>query len=202
MGTSRITRFAITAAAAASLAACSSAGQIGDILGSVLGGGATAVAGTIRGVNTSTQQISLQQTNGQTVALGFDANTKVVYQGRTYTPTALESGDQVTARVTTTQSNTYYTDSIEVTQPAAGSTTNTGGASGTVQTLQGTVQQIDRTNGWFTIAAGTNVVLTVSMPYGASSTDVQRFQSLRSGDFVRFSGVYLNNSRVELRSFN
>ena len=39
------------------------------------------------------------------------------------------------------------------------------------------------------------------MPYNASRADVQRFQNLRNGDNVRFYGVYLNNSRVELRQF-
>ena len=39
------------------------------------------------------------------------------------------------------------------------------------------------------------------MPYGARSTDVQTFNNLRVGQNVRFYGVYLNTSRVELRQF-
>ncbi len=38
--------------------------------------------------------------------------------------------------------------------------------------------------------------------YNASNTDRTRFQNLRSGDFVRFYGVFVSNSRVELRQFN
>lgn len=45
------------------------------------------------------------------------------------------------------------------------------------------------------------VRITVSMPYSPSRTDLNRFQSLRSGDVVRIAGVYLNNSRMELRQF-
>jgi len=41
----------------------------------------------------------------------------------------------------------------------------------------------------------------VSLPYNARSSDVNRFRNLRSGDNVRIYGVYLNNSRVELRQF-
>src|SRR5206468_3949039 len=70
-----------------------------------------------------------------------------------------------------------------------------------VQQPQGNVRSIDRTNGKFTIDAGSNVLLTVSMPYRANSTDANKFNNLRLGDYVRFSGVYLNNSLVELRQF-
>jgi hypothetical protein len=184
------------------IGACSNAGTIGDILGSVLGGGGAngnLVAGTVRGVDTRSQQLQLQQSNGQTVALGFDNNTKVVYQDRNYSVTSLEDGDQVNARVQQLQNGGYYTDSVIVTQPVAGSTT-TGGTQG-VQSLTGTVRQVDKNNGLFSIDAGNGVTLTVSLPYNASNADVTRFNNLRSGDYVRFYGVYVNNTRVELRQF-
>jgi hypothetical protein len=41
----------------------------------------------------------------------------------------------------------------------------------------------------------------VSMPYNPRQSDVNRFNNLRVGDQVRFYGVFLNNSRVELRQF-
>lgn len=185
------------------MGACSQAGQLGEILGGVLGGGGAAqVAGTVRGVDTRSQQISLQQSNGETVALAFDNQTKVVYQNRAYSVTSLESGDQVSARVQQLQNGGYYTDSVQVTQPVAGSSTGTGTGSENVQSLQGTVRQIDRPNGLFTVEAGNNVTLTVSLPYNASNADRTKFQNLRTGDFVRFYGVYLSTSRVELRQFN
>ena len=53
----------------------------------------------------------------------------------------------------------------------------------------------------FTIDAGGNTVLTVSLTYQPSTADANKFNSLRSGDYVRFYGVYLNNTRVELRQF-
>ncbi len=187
------------------LAACSNAGGIGDVLGGVLGGGQQAQAaqaqGVVRGVDTRAQQISLQLTNGQTVALAYDNQTKLVFQNQLHPVTGLEPGDQVIMRVRDAGNGGYYTDSIHVTQSV--SHTGTGGSStgsANVQALQGTVRQIDRTNGLFTLDAG-NVVLTVSMPYGASQADVNRFQNLRAGDQVRFYGVFLNNSRVELRQF-
>jgi hypothetical protein len=188
------------AIAALALTACSQAGQLGDILGSVLGGGANMVSGAIRAVDTRSQQISLEQSNGQAVALSYDNQTKVVYQDRLYSVTSLESGDQVSARVQQLQNGGYYADSVVVTQPVSGSTTS--GTSGNVQQLQGTVRQLDRNNGLFTVDAGGGVTLTVSLPYNANNTDVNKFNALRSGDYVRFYGVYLSSTRVELRQFN
>ena len=181
---------------------CAQAGGLGGILGSVLGGGqqqGNQVSGTIRGVDTRNAQIVLQQSNGQSVGLSYDNQTKVVYQNQNYSVSSLENGDQVTARVQQTQNGGYYTDYVQVDQSVS---TNTGGTSNAqVQSLQGSVRRVDVANGWFELSANSNVVLTVSMPYNASRADVQRFQNLRNGDNVRFYGVYLNNSRVELRQF-
>ena len=196
----RIARGGSAALIFLSMGACSQAGQLGSILGSVLGGGASQVAGIIRGVDTRAQQLAVQQSNGESVALKFDNQTKVVYQNQNYSVTSLENGDQVSARVQQLQDGSYYTDSVTVTQPVNGS--STGSTSENVQALQGTVRQIDRNQGLFTIEAGSNVVLTVSLPYNISSADRTKFQNLRSGDYIQFYGVYLNNSRVELRRFN
>ena len=208
----RYARIGAVTVALATLAACSNAGAIGEALGGVLGGGQqsaqTAQAqGVVRGLDTRTQQISLQLSNGQTVALAYDNQTKLVFQNQLHPVTGLEAGDQVIMRVRDAGNGNYYTDSIHVTQSVShtgtgGTGGNTGGStgSGNVQALQGTVRQIDRPNGLFTMDAG-NVVMTVSMPYGAAQADVTRFQNLRVGDQVRFYGVFLNNSRVELRQF-
>ena len=187
------------------LGACSNAAAIGDVLGGVLGGGGAQaqsgqVAGTIAGVNTQSQQIGLTTSDGQTVGLLFDGNTKVVYQNQLYPVTALERGDEVVMRVQTTQDGGYYTDSVVVTRSVTGAGSSSGG-SANVQALQGTVRQVDRTNGLFALETGNGVVLTVSLPYNVSNADANRFRNLRTGEHVRIYGVYLNNSRVELRQF-
>jgi hypothetical protein len=195
--------------------ASGSGGQISDILGSVLGGGAQQgtqqgaqqVSGVVRGVDTRNQQIALQLSNGQQVGLGYDQQTKVVYNNQSYAVSSLDPGDQVTARVQSTQGGAYYTDLLQVDQPVQGSAGgNTNGSTGTttgsgnVQSFQGTVRQIDAQNGLFSITSG-NATVTVSLPYNVSRADQNRFQSLRAGDTVRLYGVFLNQTRVELRQF-
>ena len=183
------------------LGACSQAGGLGNVLGSVLGGGqqqGSQLTGIVQGVDTRNQQIGIQQSNGQTVAVSYDNQTKVVYQNQSYPVTSLDRGDQVTARIQSSNNGSYYTDLVQVDQPVQGSTTASGG--GNVQTLQGTVRQVDVQNGLFTMDVNATR-LTVSMPYSPSRSDLNRFQNLRSGDVVRIAGVLLNNTRVELRQF-
>lgn len=192
-------RSAMTALVILVTGACAGS-QLGNVLGSVLGGGVSGdqLSGTIRGVDTRSQQISIQTSNGQTVPVSYDNQTQVVYQNQNYPPTALEYGDMVTARIQA-NGNSYYTNYIQVDQSVNGSGSV---SSGNVQQLQGTVRSIDRQNGIFTVDVGNYNTLTVSLPYNTSSNDVNRFNNLRVGDFVRFYGVYTGQAQVQLRQFN
>ena len=178
--------------------ACSSLGGLGNVLGSVLGGGGggNQVQGTILGVDTRSQYISLQQSNGQTVSLAYDNQTRVVYNNQNYSVTSLERGDQVTANVNQTNNGAYYTDVVQVDRSVSGS----GGAANNTQQFEGTVRQVDYQNGWFTLDSN-NSRFTVTMPYNPRTTDTNTFRNLRNGQYVRLYGVYVNNSRVELRQF-
>ena len=108
--------------------------QLGNILGGVLGGNgqSSQLSGTIRGVDTRAQQIAIQQSNGETVPVTYDNQTQVVYQNQNYSPTSLENGDRVTARIQSNGSQ-YYTDYVQVDQsvsgPVSGSTATPSGPS-------------------------------------------------------------------------
>ena len=200
--TQRAARAVAAAAVLTTAAACANTGGLGNILGGVLApSNQMQMSGTVQGVDTRSQVVSIRQSGGQTVGVYYDNRTKVVYQNQLYSVTSLEFGDQVQARLTDQGNNSYYTDSIYVTQPVNGSVSGSTNGSANVQTLTGTVRSVDRTNGWFTIDSGNGVSLTVTLPYNASSQDVNRFNNLRNGDYVRFYGVFVNNSRVELRNF-
>jgi tRNA(Ile2) C34 agmatinyltransferase TiaS len=192
-----MTAKALVLSAAMGLSGCSQAGTLGDILGGVLNAPAQTVAGTIQGVDTRAQHIVVRTTDNQTVAISYDDRTAVVYQQQNYPVTALESGDQVNLRITSTGNGQYYTDRVDVTS----SVSDNGSGNGDVQTLQGTVRQVDYSNGAFTIATSNQGILTVTLPYNPRSQDADRFRNLRAGDYVRFYGTYLTNSRVELRQF-
>ena len=185
--------------------ACSSAGGLGSILGSVLGGGAGSgsqsnqVSGTVEGVDTRNRQIGIRQSNGQTVGVSYDNQTQVRYQDQNYPVTSLERGDQVTLRIQQTQNGGYYTDIVQVDRSVSGPS-NT--QSGNVQLIQGTVRQVDQANGLFLIDAQNGGRITVQLGQQLSRSDIDRFRRLRAGDYTRLYGVYIGNSRVELRQFN
>src|SRR4051795_11194720 len=153
------------------LAACSSAGGLGNVLGSVLGGvggqggGANQVSGYVQGVDARSQFIALQSSNGQSVNIQYDNQTRVVYNNQSYPVTSLDRGDQVTARIQSTN-NGYYTDLVQVDQPVQGANGST--ATGAVQTMQGTVRGVDTQNGLFSLDLGSGTRVTVSMPYSAT----------------------------------
>src|SRR5215211_6980473 len=166
-------RRVVALSALAAIAGCSSAGGLGNILGSVLGGAqgsqANQVTGLVQGIDTRSQVIALQQQGGQSVNILFDNQTRVVYNNQSYPVTSLDRGDQVTARIQSTN-NGYYTDLVQVDQPVQGS--NSSASSGNVQTLQGTVRSVDTQNGLFSMDVGTGTRLTVSMPYSPSRADM------------------------------
>ena len=198
------TRSGAVALAFVTLTACSGASNLGNILGGVLGGTGQGnqVSGTVLGVDTRSQQIALQTSDGQQVNLSFDNQTQVVYQNQSYSVTNLERGDQVTARIQQSNNGGYYTDLVQVDQSASSSGgTYGGGASGNVQSIQGTVQQVDLQNGLFSLNTTQYGQIIVALPYNVTRADQSRFQNLRRGDNVRLYAVFLNNQRAELRQF-
>jgi exosome complex RNA-binding protein Csl4 len=190
-------RIVLGVAAGCLLAATAGCSQLGSILGGAGSPQSNQVSGYIEGVDTRSQQIAIQTSGGQRVMLLYDNQTAVVYQNQNYPVTALERGDQVTARVQSTSGGAYYTDLVQVDQSVSGPSS---GQSGNVQSLQGTVGQIDRSNGLFRLDGNSGSVI-VSLPYNVRQADVTTFNNLRVGDRVRLYGVFLNNSRVELRQF-
>ena len=137
------------------------------------------MSGYVQGVDTRSQIIALQQPNGQPVNLLFDNQTKVIYNNQSYAVTSLDRGDQVTARVQNTEQRLLHGRRAgrSAGPGLCGATTT----SGNVQTVQGTVRQIDQQNGLFTMDVSNGTRLTVSMPYSPSRTDVTKFQSSALG---------------------
>ena len=179
------------------LGGCAQAGTLGDILGGVMNAPAQTMAGTVQGVDTRARQVFVRTSDNQTVAVAYDDRTSVVYQQQNYPVTALEAGDQVTLRLTESSNGGYYTDRIDVTQSASATT----GSNANLQSVQGTVRQVDLTNGAFTISTTNQGIVTVTLPYNPRSSDMDRFRNLRQGDYVRAYGTFLTNTRFELRQF-
>ena len=199
MNFQKISRLGATAVLAATMGACAGTGGLGGILGGVLGGlggGGNQVSGTVQYVDARNLQVTLTQSNGQSVALSYDNATTVTYNNQNYQVTSLERGDQVTARVQQLQNGGYYTDLIRVDQSVSGS-----GGLGGQSSFEGTVRQVNVQGGWFTMDTNNSGRITVTIPYNARSNDVTRFQNLRIGDYVRLYGTVVNSGQVQLTQF-
>ena len=198
---------AIADALPLSVAACAGggAGDLGEILGSVLGGGAGGQGGTgtlvveVQGIDQQQQEIEVLTEDGQRGPIRYDRNTTVVYQNQQYPVTALERGDVVEMRIQQLSGGGYYTDYITVRQSAQDRGGSTGGGGDLVQ-ASGTVRQIDYQRGIFSLQTNQGT-FTVSLPYNPSAGTVDRFESLDSGDRVTIEGYVVASDRIELVRF-
>ena len=190
-----------TALVAALAAGCAPGGGLGGVLGGILNPApSNEVAGTVSSVDTRSQQIYINTDNGQQIALQYDSRTQVAFQGQNYPVGNLERGDYVTARIQGTTNGGYYTDAIQVTQSAQ-SQGPASGNSGNYQTIEGTVGQINFQDGTFLLSPRNGASTLVTMPYNPRQTDVQRFNQLRNGSYVRVQGQYVGNGRFQLAGF-
>ena len=196
-------RAGVAAALAVGLlgAGCASGGgELGDILGGVLGGGGAQegqVVAEVQAVDTNDREIDFRTEDGRYGSVAYDANTRVIYQGREYQPTALERGDLVVMHIEETGNGRLYTQHVEVRE----SVQDRGGTSQNASTITGRVSWVDTNAGRFGLDRDNGGVVTVSLPFDASRQTVDRFRSLRQGDQVRIEGQWLNDERVEVRRF-
>ena len=70
-----------------------------------------------------------------------------------------------------------------------------------MQTVDGRVEQINLQRSSFEIRDEFRETVFVSLPDNARRSDVDRFRALRSGDFVRVEGRFLDRERFELDGF-
>lgn len=197
----RAVRTLTLAAVALSGAGCAQMGTMGDILGGVMGPGAGGgdVTGEVRYVDTRDRRIELRTYEGRTLNVHYDDRTRVVYRGQEYRPTALEAGDEVSLRVQRDNRGAYYTDYIAV-QRSVSERGGTGEDAGR-QVLEGTVGRVDYQRGQFEVRSRYGGTVVVSLPYGAHSSDVDRFRRLRSGDYVRLEVELYSQQRAQLIRF-
>jgi len=116
----RVLRILTVSGALLTVGACN--GGLGNILGSVLGGGGAQpqsqsgqINGIVRGVDNRNQQINIQDnSSGQSYWVQYDNRTQVVYRNQSYPATSIRQGDNVTARIQSNGNNSYYTDYVQI----------------------------------------------------------------------------------------
>jgi hypothetical protein len=155
-------------------------------------------------LDTSSREIHLRPNDSRTRVVGYSTEARVMYRGREYPVTQLEAGDVVAMRLRQDARGNSYTDLIRVQESIQDRNQRRGdGASPGrgIQTLDGRVEQLDFQRSSFEIRGQSRERVIVSLSDNARRSDVDRFRALRSGDYVRVEGRFVDRERFELDSF-
>jgi len=155
-------------------------------------------------LDTSSREIHLRPNNSRTRVVGYSTDARVLYRGREYPVSQLETGDIVAMQLKQDSRGSSYTDLIRVQESIRDRDQSRGGiirpGTGT-RTVDGRVEQLDFQRSSFEIRDQSRERVLVSLPYNARRSDVDHFRALRVGDYVKVEGRFLDRERFELENF-
>ncbi len=161
------------------------------------------IRGEVTQIDPGRREVLVQTDDGRRQVLPYDINgTRVVYHGRDYTIDSLESGDIVAFRFPYRSS---YVDTIRVQEPVqarAGTTLAEREPLPPRSTvIEGTVERVQPNLAAFDVRARSGRMVTVSIPFNARTADIDSFRRLRTGDYVRVEGEFVNPENLQLLAF-
>jgi exosome complex RNA-binding protein Csl4 len=172
--------------------------EIGHIDGMGDYGSANDVVGEVQYVDTRAREIEIRTDSGRTAVLRYDNNTEVIYRQKSYAVGSLEPGDYVAARVARERDGRSFTDTITVRQTAQDRGYSGGGQ---LDRTEGRVEYVDHRHGTFELRDRRNRLIVVQVAFNAPRSVTDRFNRLRSGDYVRVEGRSVSPGRFELENF-
>jgi len=162
------------------------------------------IVATVERLDTGSREISLRPNDGRTRVVAYSTDARVMYRGREYPVSQLEVGDVVVMQLRQDSRGNSYTDLIRIQESIRDREQSRGDTSGPgtgIQTMDGRVERVDLQRNSFEIRDQSKERVIVSLPYNARRSDVDRFRALRSGDYVRVQGRFLDRERFQLDSF-
>jgi len=189
--------FGILSVAALALTGCDELARVGGLgnygsLGSDL-------VGEVENVDTRAREIQIRTDSGRTSVVRYDDRTQVIYQQRNYSVANLEPGDYVAARVQQDRNGQNYTDTITVREGVQDRGNKRG--SGRLDRIEGRIEYVDERRGTFELRDSRNRLIVVAVPFNAPGSVMDRFNRLRTGDFVRIEGRAVDTDHFDLESF-
>lgn len=189
--------FGILVLAALALTGCDELARVGDLgnygsLGSDL-------VGEVENVDTRAREIQIRTDSGRTSVVRYDDRTQVIYQQRNYSVANLEPGDYVAVRVQQDRNGQNYTDTITVREGVQDRGNKRGSAR--LDRIEGRIEYVDQRRGTFELRDSRNRLILVAVPFNAPGSVMDRFNRLRTGDFVRIEGRATGSDRFDLENF-
>lgn len=159
--------------------------------------------GEVTQIDPGRREVLVQTDDGRREALPYDINrTRVIYHGREYAIDSLESGDIVAFRF---PYRSGYVDTIRVQEPVQARTGATFAGREPLaprsSVIEGTVERVEPNLAAFDVRARSGRMVTVSVPYNARTADIDNFRRLRTGDYVRVEGEFVNPNSLQLLAF-
>jgi hypothetical protein len=167
------------------------------------------VVGSIERVDVDARRLYLRPPGGERRVVAYSRDAQVLLRGRTYPVTRLEPGDVVAMQMKRDTRGESYVDLIRVQEETRIREENVSDrtrredltAAPRIERLAGTVQSINRRDNSFELDNRPAQMVSVALSQYVRDSDIERFQTLRSGDHVRIEGKYVGRDRFEMLSF-
>jgi exosome complex RNA-binding protein Csl4 len=196
----RFCLFGVLSLAILAATGCNELSQIGG-LGDYGVLGNSDVVGAVEYVDNRAREIEIRTESGRTAVVRYDDQTQVIYRQRNYSVANLERGDYVAARVQRDSDGRDFADTITV-RESVQERSGTGRQAGSrVDRLEGRVESIDPRRGTFDVRDSRNRLIAVSLAFNAPRAVTDRFNRLRSGDYVRIEGRAAGTDQFDLENF-
>lgn len=163
------------------------------------------LAGTLSGevetVDDVRREILVDTEDGD-VTVRYDDDTPVLYEGREYRATALETGDLIRVDTRDVAGERWVVGSIDVlesVQERSGGVPGGGFEAG--DRIEGRIEWIDDRRGEFGVRTDRLGVVTVEVPFDSARIERDRFDALDDGDYVRVTVEESGRSRYRLVRF-
>jgi hypothetical protein len=135
----------------------------------------------------SRRELYLRSEGGQSQIVTYTNRTRVVVEGKEISPSELGRGDIIEVRMHGTADGRAVADSIRLRERGDRNTT-----------IEGAVERVLSDRRVIELRTSSGALTSVYLPQNPPEITEQEFSQLRSGDFVRFEGIFLGENRFEL----
>ena len=143
--------------------------------------------GTVEELDHSRRELYLRTEGGQSQIVTYTNRTPIILDGQKISASNLGHGDIIEVRMHGTADGYALADSVRVRERGDRSTT-----------VEGSVERVIIDRRVIELRTSSGTLTSVYVPQHSPEVVEDEFRQLRSGDFVRFQGIFLGENRFEL----
>ena len=143
--------------------------------------------GTIEELDHSRRELYLRTQEGQSQIVTYTNRTRVAVEGKEISPSELGRGDMIEVRMHGTADGRAVADSIRLRERGDGNSI-----------VEGTIERVLSDRRIIELRTSSGALTSVYLPQNSPEIVEDEFSQLRSGDSVRFQGIFLGENRFEL----